>query len=375
MHTEMVDIACDPLYHSHMPNREAQPISLYAHTLRALLRPRRLLPVVIVSATLAFTEAIYSLNSRAVAIDLLMFVSFWFVGPAAWRWLCASRKGDHEERVILGYSLYILVSLTVIVLLGWVAPQLAKVGWSFMTDPGSLAVLFVLFTVGGWGLGRDIELEEGLRVEQKRAKQLALEAERAQLLALRAHLDPHFLFNTLNAIAEWCREDPEVAETATLRLADMLRTVLEGVKTEAWTLSKEIELVEGLFELYRVRDPDRYRFTVVHPTPMPDAEVPPMILLPLVENAIKHGPSAGHNGHVGLEIERIDGDKLRLEIRNPGPYVGRREGGEGIAMVERRLALSYKCETELDIAGDDKGEHTTTILSLPTHPSVEKEPQ
>ena len=159
---------------------------------------------------------------------LLLFFAFWLTGPASWRWLCSNRGGRREDRVILGYSLYLLLSLSVIVILGWIVPMLARVTWSFMTDPGSLAVLFVLFTVGGWGLGRDIELEEGLRVEQRRAKRLAVEAERAQLLALRAHLDPHFLFNTLNAIAEWCREDPEVAETATLKLADILRNRSRG---------------------------------------------------------------------------------------------------------------------------------------------------
>ena len=83
-----------------------------------------------------------------------------------------------------------------------------------------------LFLVGGFGLGRDIWFEDRLARAEARAVALAREAERAQLLALRAHLDPHFLFNTLNAIAEWCREDGETAERAVLRLSAMLRTVL-----------------------------------------------------------------------------------------------------------------------------------------------------
>jgi LytS/YehU family sensor histidine kinase len=259
----------------------------------------------------------------------------------------------------------------VIVVLGWAVPLLAHVTWSFMTDPGSLAVLFVLFTVGGWGLGRDIELEEGLKEEQMRAEKLAVEAERAQLLALRAHLDPHFLFNTLNAIAEWCRDDPEVAERATLKLADMLRTVLEGVKTESWSLARELELLENLFELYRVRDSDRYIFTVDHVEPLPEAEVPPMLLLPLVENAIKHGPSAGHRGEVRISVESDEKEQLRVEIRNPGKYTGRRKGGEGLAMVEKRLALSYTGETRLELICE--GEGTVTLLEVPGTPADSKE--
>ena len=118
----------------------------------------------------------------------------------------------------------------------------------------------MLFLVGGWGLARDIELEAGFSAERQRAERLAESAERASLLALRAQLDPHFLFNTLNAIAEWCREDPAVAEAATLRLASMLRTMLTGIRSATWPLATEIALAQSLFDLYAIRDRARFRF-------------------------------------------------------------------------------------------------------------------
>jgi len=94
-------------------------------------------------------------------------------------------------------------------------------------------VSLALFLVGGWGLARDIDLDARLRAAETRAVELTRAAEAAELLALRAHLDPHFLFNTLNAIAEWCLKDGAVAEEAVLKLSAMLRTLLDGVNFDA----------------------------------------------------------------------------------------------------------------------------------------------
>src|SRR6185503_20288258 len=135
----------------------------------------------------------------------------------------------------------------------------------------------------------------------------AREAERSQLLALRAHLDPHFLFNTLNAIAEWCREDGETAERAVMQLSAMLRTVLDGVRAPSWAFADELKLLDTLFELHRLRDPERVHVTRRLPAPLPDLQVPPMLLLPLAENAVKHGPAAGHGGDIALEVRASPG--------------------------------------------------------------------
>src|SRR4029077_1482817 len=146
-------------------------------------------------------------------------------------------------------------------------------------------------------------LESSLARAEARATALAREAEGAQLLALRSHLDPHFLFNTLNAIAEWCRDDGEVAERAVLQLSAMLRAVLDGVHAPTWSLREELGLVDTLFALHGLRDPACVRLVRRLPDPLPDVAVPPMVLLPLAENAIKHGFAAGHGGEVVLEVE------------------------------------------------------------------------
>jgi LytS/YehU family sensor histidine kinase len=225
-----------------------------------------------------------------------------------------------------------------------------------------------LFWVGGYGLGRDIDLEASLKQARARANTMAKEAERAQLLALRSHLDPHFLFNTLNAIAEWCREDGETAERATLELSSMLRTIMEATRLRTWSLQRELELAETLLDLHLIRDPGLFELRRNVPEPVPDIELPPMVLLPLVENAVKHGPAAGERGVVELVVE-VDADAdVRFEISNPGRFAGPRPGGEGLSMVRKRLAHAYGDEATLDIGAH--GDRTKAVVTIPPRPPM-----
>jgi two-component system sensor histidine kinase AlgZ len=149
----------------------------------------------------------------------------------------------------------------------------------------------------------------------------------------------------------------------------MLRTVLAGVRSSTWPLADELALLDTLFELHRLRDPDRVRVTRRLPEPLPDVAVPPMLLLPLAENAVKHGPAAGHAGEIVLAAHTTADDQLVLSIENPGPYRGRREGGSGIEIVERRLALAYDDRAVLTIA--TVGDNTRAEVRLPmaAHPA------
>ena len=338
-------------------------------TLRALAEPRRAIPLGIVATAMLSAEWFTTRSPTALALDVALLSAFCLVAPTTWRWLGAP---DHATawRAALAHAAYVLLGTVVVGLLGLVLPWSLALRWTYVVEPSSFGVVLVLFLVGGWGLGRDIELEQGVRRARLRADRLALEAQHAQLLALRAQLDPHFLFNTLNAIAEWCREDPAVAEKATLRLAHILRAILEGIHKPSWPLREELTLLTGVFELFRIRDDERYRLQVECPDDLPDAMIPPMLLLPLFENAITHGPGKGHAGDVSLRLE-VQGDVVRVTLRNPGPYAGRRQGGEGIGMVERRLSLAYGERASLAIEAD--GQETVAVVSFPMHSSLSEE--
>jgi two-component system sensor histidine kinase AlgZ len=279
-----------------------------------------------------------------------MCLAFVLVAPVSWRILFPAGLDLRHGGVRL--LLYTAVGTAVVLVLGAVVPIVLEMGPTLLTDRAGMVVCLALFLVGGWGLGRDIDRDDRLRDAEARAADLYRAAERAELLALRTHLDPHFLFNTLGAIAEWCRQDGEVAERAVLQLADMLRSILAGVRAPSWPLARELELANTLMELYRFRDP------------LPTTSVPPMLLLPLIENAIKHGPAAGHRGPLVLTVsEDRSADALVISLENPGPFAGRRAGGEGLGMVERRLALAYGAEARLTIG--TVGDRTVTEAIVP----------
>jgi LytS/YehU family sensor histidine kinase len=299
-----------------------------------------------------------------------MCVAFVIVAPVSWRVLFPDRFNLRHGGIRL--MLYGTIAAGVVWSLGIVVPRILGMGNTLLTAPTSVVVCLALFLVGGWGLGRDMWLENELARAEARATLLAREAESAQLLALRSHLDPHFLFNTLNAIAEWCREDGETAERAVVRLSAMLRTVLAGVRSSTWPLADELALLDTLFELHRLRDPDRVRVTRHLPDPLPDVAVPPMLLLPLAENAVKHGPAAGHAGEIVLTARTTADERLVVSIENPGAFQGRRPGGSGIEIVERRLALAYDDQAVLTIAA--VGQTTKAEVTLPMSAHLARSP-
>jgi hypothetical protein len=341
--------------------REPTGESIVRSTLRGLLTPRRLAPILIVSAPMLFIQARYSREPMAAPLGVAMCVAFVLVAPLSWRVL-------FPEGLDLGHGairlfLYGAIGAGVVLFIGEVVPGELHMAPTLMTARASLPVCVAMFLVGGWGLGRDLAFEASLARERRRADALAREAEHAQLLAIRAHLDPHFLFNTLNAIAEWCREDGEVAERAVLQLSAILRAVLAGVTAPSWPLASELALVRDLFALHLLRDPQLFTLAWEAPEGAKGAaSVLPMILLPLAENAVKHGPASGHRGVMRV-VARVDGDRLRVTIENPGPYRGPRDGSQGLPTVERRLRLAYGDAASLRIQGD--GGRTRVEVDLP----------
>jgi len=330
--------------------------STVRETTRALLAPRRLVPVLLVAIPLVIAQGRFS-DDRLAVVDCLAFV---LIAPLAWRVLVPEDAG--VRRRALGLLAYAALGTGVVVALGVLVPPLLSMRLTFLTTAPSLFVSVALFLVGGWGLGRDIGLEASLSRERARAAALAREAESAQLLAMRAHFDPHFLFNTLNAIAEWCRDDGETAERAILQLSSMLRTILQGVRSPTWPLSKELELMKALFSLHLIRDPAAFSLVWQVDEAAAAIDVPPMVLLPLAENAVKHGPAAGHRGEIAVRVRMEDGAVL-FSLENPGRYRGARPGSEGLPIVERRLAVAYGNTVKLDMAA--LGERTRAQLRLP----------
>lgn len=331
-------------------------------TVRGLLAPRRAIPIALVVVPLTIIQDAYSRDPLAVPLALLMCGSFLLVGPSLWRALFPMDR-PLDVSAALRILLYAVVGATLVLGIGRALPEMVGAAPTFLTSKPSLAVCVALFWVGGWGLARDIELEERLLRERARVEALEREADHAQLLALRSHLDPHFLFNTLNAIAEWCRADGAVAEKAIVQLSSMLRTMMTGIQATTWPLAKELELASALFAMHAIRDPSMFTVRLEVPDPAPDIDVPPMLLLPLAENAMKHGPLARQRGEVVLKVTLVR-DLVRIELSNPGAFTGPRDGGNGLAIVKKRLALTFGAAASFTIEreGEDR---TRAIVVVP----------
>lgn len=217
-------------------------------------------------------------------------------------------------------------------------------------------------------------------------RELALQAELAgaKLQFLRRQLQPHFLFNCLNATAELTREDPPRAQRMLRHLQRLLRSALARSDAEEVPLRDELATLEPYVELQRMRFGDA--LTVVRkvdPAAL-DARVPVFILQPLVENAVQHGLAARRGGGTLEIVAEPEGTMLRLEVRDNGsgretrraagstaglaaPPGYERRGGIGLRNTRARLVQLYGAEQSLELVPRESG-GTAAVIHIPFRP-------
>ena len=210
---------------------------------------------------------------------------------------------------------------------------------------------------------------EMAREAERRVLESQVTTREAQLRALRAQLNPHFLFNSLNSINALVGGDPEGARRMCESLADFLRRTLALGARESVTLEEELSLVERYFAIERVRFGERL---AVERSIEPDAErclVPPLLLQPLVENAVKHGIAERLEGGTIRIAAQVRDGSLRLAVENEvdEDVVARPGQGVGLENVRRRLDAVSARDARLDTARED-GRFRVT-LTLPARPA------
>jgi two-component system, LytTR family, sensor kinase len=202
------------------------------------------------------------------------------------------------------------------------------------------------------------------RERELRAAELKAQLARAELQVLKMQLQPHFLFNALNTIAELAHNDPNNADRLIARLGHLLRLSLEQAGHQVVPLRQELRFLGAYLEIEQTRFQDRLVVeTDVTPEAM-DAGIPALLLQPLVENAIRHGtaPRTG-SGRVTIRARR-DGAMLTIEIADDGPGFpadGRFADGLGLRNTRQRLAQLYGEEHALVLANADRGGAIVTI--------------
>lgn len=210
-----------------------------------------------------------------------------------------------------------------------------------------------LIIVGYLGFEYYRQYREQMLVTARLETQLA----QAQLHALTAQLQPHFLFNTLHAISSLMDEDVQASRKMLTRLSDLLRQTLDSISTQEISLKQELEFLRGYLEIEQTRFADRLQVDYDVDNALLDAVVPKLILQPLVENAVRHGIFPKPEGGCLTIRARRDGRRLRLEVVDDGVGAGQGEVREGIGIsnVRQRILQLYGPDYGLDLQARPDG--------------------
>lgn len=213
-------------------------------------------------------------------------------------------------------------------------------------------ILILLISCGAFGLLSGWILADRDQ-EALRADAQARLAREAQTRALQGQMNPHVLFNTLSGLAELAREDGVATEAALVNLAGLLRNLMNHSALTRVSLDDERGLVEGFLALERIRLGARLSVTWDWDARLEDTEVPPLLLQPLVENAIKHGIVPCRDGGeltIGLSGSP---ERLRLWVSNTGKALEAQESaGTGLTNLRKRLDLLDEFRSHLDLRGE-----------------------
>jgi sensor histidine kinase YesM len=228
---------------------------------------------------------------------------------------------------------------------------------------GSLTIMIAVLAISILRNRQYEALNVKLQQDAEQAR-LARELSESQLRLLRAQIEPHFLFNTLGAVQQLAQHGAPRAAELTANLIDFLRSSMRDMRSEQVCLSAEFGLVESYLKVMQVRLGERLRFSLQLPRSLENVQLPTMILLTLVENAIKHGiEPALRGGEVTVSAETLDG-VVRIRVRDSGVGMSSLSasdpcaeagGGTGLDNVRHRLRLAYGEAASLRLRDGEPG--------------------
>jgi hypothetical protein len=218
---------------------------------------------------------------------------------------------------------------------------------------------------------------ENVRLQNKRQEQdqlahdLRLQSSKSELKALRAQINPHFLFNALNAIASLIHTDPGRADEVVEQLAEVFRYTLRRSDSEWAPLDQELIFARAYLDVEQARFAQRLKFTIDSDHALPAPQIPSMLLQTLLENAVKHGVSQSRDaGRIDV-IVRTNAEHVTLEVRNTGPSADARgresRDGEGFGLhsIRERLKGHFGDRASFRLLRDETAGVTVARISMP----------
>lgn len=287
----------------------------------------------------------------ALSAPLTHIGAFAFLSPLPW--LLASRLGS-PWRFLVGLFFSILICEPTVLLLP------AIDGWFFRHanirfDSGKLRLLYFAL------VGPVMVVVGGLIAARARSEELRLASETEALIAknrlLQGQIHPHVLFNALNGLAELVHKNPKSAESAIRHLSDLLRRILVASEHQVLPLEEERMIVSDFLALESIRLGDRLKVRWEWDERMNGLEIPPLLLQPLVENAVKHGIAPCVSGGELVLRARFEIHEVVLEVWNSGmPFTEIRSGGGiGLKNLRSRLSLNFGERASISIRPSGNG--------------------
>jgi two-component system, LytTR family, sensor histidine kinase AlgZ len=236
-------------------------------------------------------------------------------------------------------------------------PQLAPITARFRTQVPFLFAVSVMLFLLVLSVHYVVLAFEAFRTAERQQLELQVLTRDAELRALRAQVDPHFLYNSLNSISALTGSDPAAARRMCLLLAEFLRTTLHVSMQQRITMAEELALAEKFLNIEQVRFGPRLQVERSIDESALECQVPPLVLQPLLENAVGHGIAGMvDGGTIRLDVTR-HGDRLAITVDNPRDpdAMPRKRGGVGLENVRKRLALVFGSAARLEASSSPTG--------------------
>jgi two-component system, LytTR family, sensor histidine kinase AlgZ len=302
---------------------------------------------------------------------LLAFVSLFLYLPVWYVLRAAPLRGGKVVRTVVTHAVAAVATSSVWVLAGAGAARLSTPLWGPSFPSRYAEQVPVLFSTGillyllSLALHAMLLAFEATREAARRALELQVLAREAELNALKAQIHPHFLFNSLNSISSLAGTDPRRAREMCLNLSEFLRKSLAFGERKSVPVDEELALARAYLEVEGVRFGNRLSVESEVDSGGGPCLVPPLLLQPLVENAVRHGIAGTVEGGVIRLEARRTGNRLRILIENPCDPDAPPTRGTGLGLVNVRRRLSARYGSDALFAARRLADRYLVVLSVP----------
>ncbi len=347
---------------------------ILASRTRSVLYGASWIPIAVLLIGVVTRGGTMSVLEAALVLAPMCFL-YAFICQASW-YLCVAVPFRESEivRLCATHGTAAAVSSGAWIGIGWLwVRALDSSGYVEAIEPRYIAQLPIVFLAGFLLFLLAVTLNyllitfEASQVVEKKALELQVLAREAELRALRAQIDPHFLFNSLNSINALVVADPAGARRMCVLLADFFRGSLKLGSERRIALSEELRLAECYLDIERVRLGSRLHVEREIDRECESCMVPPLIMQPIIENAITHGVAPMlDGGTLHLRAER-NGGGVKIVIENPYEIDGPAKPGAGFGLKNVRMRLANLYNDDARIYVEDKQGRFRVELQLPCH--------